>query len=175
MRITKSAILKELKLDNTWNRIHNCFGFKVATVLWQSDNAWDLAAPEGTPVYSITTGKVVKVKQSTPSKDGKNIVLSLTRMKRIRMIDEINNTITVDAGVTLKTVQETADSLGKLFPLSLASEGSCTIGGNLATNAGGVQVEVDGRNAGVLGKSGQVIKRLALDPAYFLSRADTSR
>jgi FAD/FMN-containing dehydrogenase len=77
---------------------------------------------------------------ATPSKDGKNIVLSLTKMKCIRNIDEINNTITVDAGVTLKTVQETADSLGKLFPLSLASEGSCTIGGNLATNAGGVQV-----------------------------------
>jgi FAD/FMN-containing dehydrogenase len=77
---------------------------------------------------------------ATPSDTGINIVLSMTRMNRIRQIDEINNTITVDAGITLKAVQETADSFGKIFPLSLAAEGTCTIGGNLATNAGGVQV-----------------------------------
>ena len=77
---------------------------------------------------------------ATPNNSGQNIVLSLSRMKQIRGIDVVNNTISLDAGVTLQAVQEAADAAGKLFPLSLAAEGTCTIGGNLATNAGGVQV-----------------------------------
>lgn len=68
------------------------------------------------------------------------IVLSLTRLKKIRNIDVINNSITVEAGCTLQEVQETAHEHKRLFPLSLASEGSCTIGGNLSTNAGGTAV-----------------------------------
>ncbi|MDP3520090.1 MAG: FAD-binding oxidoreductase [Hydrogenophaga sp.] len=77
---------------------------------------------------------------ATPDASGQALVLSLTRLKRVRAIDPINNTITVDAGVTLLQVQEAAQQAGRLFPLGLAAEGSCTIGGNLATNAGGVQV-----------------------------------
>ncbi|CAN7312721.1 FAD-binding oxidoreductase [Variovorax paradoxus] len=77
---------------------------------------------------------------ATPDDSGKALLLSLTRLKRIRTVDPVNNTITVEAGVTLLEVQDTARSSGRLFPLSLAAEGSCTIGGNLATNAGGVQV-----------------------------------
>jgi len=68
------------------------------------------------------------------------VVLSLTRMTRIRGIDVANNSISVDAGCTLRQVQEAAAAAGRLFPLSLAAEGSATIGGNLSTNAGGVQV-----------------------------------
>jgi FAD/FMN-containing dehydrogenase len=68
------------------------------------------------------------------------IVLSLGRLDRIREIDPVNATITVEAGCILKSVQDAADSAGYLFPLSLASEGSCRIGGNLATNAGGTAV-----------------------------------
>ncbi|HZH11346.1 MAG TPA: FAD-binding oxidoreductase [Microvirga sp.] len=68
------------------------------------------------------------------------VVLSLTRLDRIREIDPVNATITVEAGCILKTVQDAADDAGYLFPLSLASEGSCRIGGNLATNAGGTAV-----------------------------------
>ena len=68
------------------------------------------------------------------------IVLSLSRLDRVREIDPVNGTITVEAGCILQTVQETAAKAGYLFPLSLASEGSCTIGGNLATNAGGTAV-----------------------------------
>ncbi|MGB4118437.1 MAG: FAD-binding oxidoreductase [Polaromonas sp.] len=68
------------------------------------------------------------------------IVLSLTRLSRIRTVDPLNNTMTVEAGVTLLEVQEAAKAAGRLFPLSLAAEGTCTIGGNLASNAGGVQV-----------------------------------
>jgi FAD/FMN-containing dehydrogenase len=68
------------------------------------------------------------------------IVLSLSRLDRIREIDPVNATITVEAGCILKSVQDAADEAGYLFPLSLASEGSCRIGGNLATNAGGTAV-----------------------------------
>jgi FAD/FMN-containing dehydrogenase len=75
-----------------------------------------------------------------PSETGEEVVVSLTRLNRIRAVDAQNNTITVEAGATLKSVQEAAEHAQRLFPLSLAAEGSCTIGGNLATNAGGVGV-----------------------------------
>src|SRR5919107_1049087 len=68
------------------------------------------------------------------------IVLSLGRLDRIREVDPVNATITVEAGCILKSVQDAAEQAGYLFPLSLASEGSCRIGGNLATNAGGTAV-----------------------------------
>ena len=68
------------------------------------------------------------------------IVLSTARLNRIRSIDPVNRTITVEAGVILADVQRPADEAGALFPLSLAAEGSCRIGGNLATNAGGIAV-----------------------------------
>lgn len=77
---------------------------------------------------------------ATPDSSGVALVLSLTRLKRIRRIDVINGTIEVEAGATLQQVQEASHEAGRLFPLSLAAEGTCTIGGNLATNAGGVQV-----------------------------------
>jgi len=76
----------------------------------------------------------------TPHEDGREIVLSLTRMNRILEIDKVGYTMTVEAGVVLKTIQEAAADSDRLFPLSLGAEGSCTIGGNLSTNAGGVQV-----------------------------------
>jgi len=68
------------------------------------------------------------------------IVLATERLNRIREIDPLNQTITVEAGVILADVQKAARDAGMLFPLSLGAEGSCRIGGNLATNAGGVQV-----------------------------------
>ncbi|MFM6277991.1 MAG: FAD-binding oxidoreductase, partial [Dolichospermum sp.] len=77
---------------------------------------------------------------SIPFETGNEIVLSLKRLNQVREVDPLSDTMTVDAGVTLKTVQEAAESVDRLFPLSLASEGSCTIGGNLATNAGGTAV-----------------------------------
>jgi FAD/FMN-containing dehydrogenase len=75
-----------------------------------------------------------------PDASGTQVLLSLTRMNRIRELDHANLTLTVEAGCVLQTVQQAADDAGLLFPLSLAAEGSCTIGGNLATNAGGTQV-----------------------------------
>ena len=77
---------------------------------------------------------------STPDTSGRQIVLSLQRMNAVRSIDAANLTMTVEAGCILQTLQETAEKIGFLFPLSLAAEGSCTIGGNLGTNAGGTQV-----------------------------------
>ncbi|MCX7168119.1 MAG: FAD-binding oxidoreductase [Rhodocyclales bacterium] len=71
---------------------------------------------------------------------GGEVVVSLRRMNRIRAIDADNNAMTVEAGCTLQAVQEAATEAGRLFPLSLAAEGSATLGGNLSTNAGGVQV-----------------------------------
>jgi len=77
---------------------------------------------------------------SIPDPNGEAVVISLSRMNRIRAIDAANNTITVDAGCVLQAIQDAAFDTGRLFPLSLAAEGSCQIGGNLSTNAGGVQV-----------------------------------
>jgi FAD/FMN-containing dehydrogenase len=76
----------------------------------------------------------------TPDASGDAVVISLQRMKRVRAVDVANDTLTVEAGCVLQEVQQEARRHGRLFPLSLAAEGSATIGGNLATNAGGVQV-----------------------------------
>ncbi|RJG08460.1 FAD-binding oxidoreductase [Massilia cavernae] len=85
-------------------------------------------------------GRTGLVLGSVPDASGTAVVLSLGRMNKIRSVDTINRTMTVDAGCLLQHIQEAAASEGSLFPLSLASEGSCTIGGNLATNAGGTGV-----------------------------------
>jgi len=77
---------------------------------------------------------------SVPDGTGRQVVLSLTRLNTVRAIDPANLTITVEAGCVLQNVQEAAEAAGYLFPLSLAAEGSCTLGGNLGTNAGGTQV-----------------------------------
>jgi FAD/FMN-containing dehydrogenase len=83
------------------------------------------------------TGLVVG---SVPDESGTQVVLNLTRMAAVRAIDRANLTMTVEAGCVLQNVQQAAEAEGLLFPLSLAAEGSCTIGGNLACNAGGTQV-----------------------------------
>ncbi|HKS93666.1 MAG TPA: FAD-binding oxidoreductase [Gammaproteobacteria bacterium] len=77
---------------------------------------------------------------ATPDDSGRAVILSLQRLNRIRGIDTDNDTMQVEAGCILQSVQQAARGAGRLFPLSLAAEGSCTIGGNLATNAGGTQV-----------------------------------
>ena len=74
---------------------------------------------------------------ATPDERGNAIVLALSRMSRVRAVDRANATLTVEAGMPLALVQEAAANEGLMFPLSLAAEGSCTIGGNLSTNAGG--------------------------------------
>ena len=77
---------------------------------------------------------------ATPDATGNQAVISLARLNRIRALDPHNDTITVEAGVVLAHVQNHSREANRLFPLSLAAEGSCTIGGNLSTNAGGTAV-----------------------------------
>jgi FAD/FMN-containing dehydrogenase len=75
-----------------------------------------------------------------PVGEGREIILSLRRLKALREIDLASNTMTVEAGMILAEVKDEAARAGRLFPLTLGAEGSCTIGGNLATNAGGTNV-----------------------------------
>jgi FAD/FMN-containing dehydrogenase len=77
---------------------------------------------------------------STPDASGRQIVLSLQRMNAVRALDAANLTLTVEAGCILQDLQASAEAANLLFPLRMASEGSCTLGGNLGTNAGGTQV-----------------------------------
>ncbi|MCO5399043.1 FAD-binding oxidoreductase [Ralstonia soli] len=96
-------------------------------------------AQAGVPIVP-QGGNTGLVEGSVPDTSGEQIILSLRRMQAVRTIDPANMTITVEAGCVLQTLQEVAHEAGLLFPLSLGAEGSCTIGGNLATNAGGTQV-----------------------------------
>ena len=77
---------------------------------------------------------------AVPDENGSQIVLATERLNKIREIDLAGNTMTVEAGVVLQTIQETADDNDRLFPLSLGSQGSCMIGGNISSNAGGTGV-----------------------------------
>jgi D-lactate dehydrogenase (cytochrome) len=114
------AVLRPGNTDEVATLIKLCQQFKVPVV------------PQGG-----NTGLVVG---SVPDASGTAVVLSLSRLNHIRDIDPQNNTVTVEAGCLLQQVQEHAAQHERLFPLSLASEGSCTIGGNLSTNAGGTAV-----------------------------------
>jgi FAD/FMN-containing dehydrogenase len=96
-----------------------------------------LASETGTPVVP-QGGNTGLVGGQMPDGSGREIVLSLSRLNRIREIDLQSNTVTAEAGVILHALREAADGVDRLFPLSLASQGSCQIGGNLSSNAGGV-------------------------------------
>lgn len=86
------------------------------------------------------TGNTGLVGGQTPRSNGSDVILSLERMNRIRDIDPVANVIVVDGGCILDNVHQAADKVERMFPLSLGSQGSCRIGGNLATNAGGTAV-----------------------------------
>jgi FAD/FMN-containing dehydrogenase len=105
---------------------------EVASVLALCHDARVGVVPQG--------GNTGLVGGQTPDESGAQIILSLQRLDRIREIDPASDTMTVEAGVVLARAQQAAEEAGRYFPLSLAAEGSCTIGGNLATNAGGVHV-----------------------------------
>ena len=105
---------------------------EVAAILAACNDARVAVVPQG--------GNTGLVGGQIPHEDKAEIVLSLTRLNRVRHVDPGGAYMVAEAGVTLLTAQETAEAAGRLFPLSLASEGSCQIGGVMATNAGGVQV-----------------------------------
>jgi FAD/FMN-containing dehydrogenase len=98
-----------------------------------------LCAASGVPVVP-QGGNTGMCGASVPNADGDEIVLSLARMNKVLEVDPLNNTLTAEAGCVLATIQQAAADAGRLFPLSLGAEGSCQIGGNLSTNAGGVNV-----------------------------------
>lgn len=98
-----------------------------------------LASQTGTPVVPVS-GRTGLVGGQVPRAEGHDIVLSLERMNRIREVDAVANVIVADGGCVLADVQQAADAVDRLFPLSLGSEGSCRIAGNLSTNAGGTAV-----------------------------------
>ncbi|MDY0747491.1 FAD-binding oxidoreductase [Paucibacter sp. R3-3] len=117
---------------------------RALAVARPADTAQVAAVVRLCAAYGVTIvpqgGNTGLVGGSTPDDSGEQLVLSLTRMNRIRAIDEANLTMTVEAGCVLQALQEAAEARRLLLPLSLAAEGSCMIGGNLATNAGGTQV-----------------------------------
>ncbi|MCZ6636969.1 MAG: FAD-binding oxidoreductase [Alphaproteobacteria bacterium] len=98
-----------------------------------------ICAETGTPIVP-QGGNTGLVGGSVPDGEGNAIVLNLGRMNKIRELDPLNNTMTAEAGCILAELQTIAADARRLFPLSLGAEGSCMIGGNLSTNAGGVQV-----------------------------------
>ncbi len=99
----------------------------------------ELATATRTPVVP-QGGNTGLVGGQVPDRSGREIVLSLSRLNCIREIDTLSNTVTAEAGVVLENLQKAADEAGRMFPLSLAAQGSCQIGGNLSSNAGGTGV-----------------------------------
>jgi FAD/FMN-containing dehydrogenase len=104
-----------------------------------SDLIARLAVIVGTPIVP-QGGNTGLVGGQTPDESGRELVLSLERLDRIRAIDPKGGTIIAEAGVVLERLQQAAEEAGMLFPLSLGAQGSCRIGGNISTNAGGTQV-----------------------------------
>jgi len=98
-----------------------------------------LCSESGVPLVPVG-GNTGYCGGATPGEGGDEVVLSLARLNRIRGADPLNFTLTAEAGCTLAQVQEAAEQVNRLFPLSLGSEGSCQLGGNLSTNAGGTAV-----------------------------------
>ena len=127
-----------------WRRVHSGPGLAVVRPGSTDEVSRVVAQCAASGVAVVPqSGNTSLVGGSVPlSAPGKRpeIVLSLARMNRIRALDSLNDTMTVEAGCILQTLQQAASEAGRLFPLSLAAEGSCQIGGNLSTNAGGVGV-----------------------------------
>jgi D-lactate dehydrogenase (cytochrome) len=98
-----------------------------------------LASETGTAIVPVS-GRTGLVGGQVPREDSQDVLLSLERMNKIREVDPVADVIIADGGAILADVQKAAEAHGRLFPLSLGSEGSCRIGGNLATNAGGTAV-----------------------------------
>ena len=105
---------------------------EVAAILKICNETGTALVPQG--------GNTSLVGASIPISDGNEVILSLRRLNRIREIDPIANTIVVEAGCILADIQQAAAEVNRLFPLSLGAEGTCRIGGNLSTNAGGTAV-----------------------------------
>lgn len=166
MRSSKNQKRKDLAMDSLFQDLRHIVG--INHVLTEGDlSAWEIDWRKRyhgralAVVRPANTGEVAAVVRAcilhgvvfipqggntglvgggVPDNSGQQVIISLTRMRQVRAIDADNLTMTVEAGCVLQAVQQAAEEAGLLFPLSLAAEGSCTIGGNLSTNAGGTQV-----------------------------------
>lgn len=124
--------------------IRNLYVGKAAIVLrpgstQEVSDILKLAHKTGTSIVP-QGGNTGLVGAQIPFTSGREIILQLGRMNKVRSMDVLNNSLTVDSGVILQTIQQLADENDRLFPLSLGAEGSCQIGGNLSSNAGGTAV-----------------------------------
>jgi FAD/FMN-containing dehydrogenase len=117
---TAAAVLRPASTTEVAECVRRCHAAGVAVV------------PQG--------GNTGLVGGGVPDDSGRQVVLSLGRMRAVRAVDPVADTMTVEAGVVLAEARAAATAAGRLFPLSLGSEGTCTIGGNVATNAGGTAV-----------------------------------
>src|SRR5688500_16223155 len=108
-----------------------------------------VANETGTPIVP-QGGNTGLVGGQIPDESGREIVVSLERLDRIRAIDAAGGTMTAEAGIVLERLQEAASEAGMLFPLSLGAQGSCRIGGNISTNAGGTNVLAYGNTRGLV-------------------------
>jgi len=137
--LTEAADLAAFETD--WRRLHShkavCVALPESTA--QVSRAVALAAQAGVSIVP-QGGNTGLVAGGVPVAGVRQMVLSLNRMNRILGLDTVGDTITAQAGVTLRAVQDAAETAGKLFPVSLGAEGTAHIGGVISTNAGGIQV-----------------------------------
>lgn len=140
----KYAVLNEGDMAPYLTELRGLYTGKAAIVLrpastQEVSEILKLANETGTAIVP-QGGNTGLVGGQIPFDGGNEVILSLSRMNRVRNVDPSSNTMTVDAGVVLEQARSAADEADRLFPLSLPSEGSCQIGGNLSTNAGGAAV-----------------------------------
>ncbi len=138
------ALRAEADIDPYVQEMRGLFAGKTPLVLRpgsvdEVSRIMRLATETGTAVVP-QGGNTGLVGAQMPGKAGNEIVVSLSRLNKIREVDVQSNTITAEAGVVLETLQRAADAADRLFPLSLGAQGSCQIGGNLSSNAGGTAV-----------------------------------
>ena len=121
-----------------WRRLYRCRPLAVARPADTAEVAAVVRACMAAGIGMVPQGgNTSMVGGAVPAEDGSEVVLSLARLNRVRLVDAIDMTLTVEAGVTLKAAQQAAEAEDCLLPLSIASEGTAQIGGILATNAGG--------------------------------------
>ena len=127
-------------LDEPREKFHGRAAFAVRPRTTDEVSAIMALASQTRTAIVPQGGNTGLVGGQVPDGSGAQVIVSLLRMNAIRQVSAAGNVLVAEAGCTLQSVQQAADDAGRLFPLSLAAEGSCTIGGNLSTNAGGINV-----------------------------------
>ncbi|MBP5856441.1 FAD-binding oxidoreductase [Marivibrio halodurans] len=137
--VTDPAALDSWLVDSRGIYHGKCLGMARPASTAEVAAVMRIAYEAGIPVVP-QGGNTGRVGGSTPDGSGRMLLINLSRMNKVRAIDAANDTMTVEAGCILKSLQDEAAAADRLFPLSLGAEGTCQIGGNLASNAGGINV-----------------------------------